>query len=97
MSSPAKPTLAPSSVASLRELARRIENLRSESQRLIAEAHAAVRQSRHLIAAALIDGAADQWLVRFPFESTSPEGWTAPAERPPGESCPVGALLPRLD
>jgi hypothetical protein len=97
MSSPAKPTLAPPSVAFLRELARRIENLRSESQRLIAEAQAAVRQSRHLIAAARFDGAADQWLVRFPFESTFPEGGTVPAERPADETCPVGAPLPRVD
>jgi hypothetical protein len=97
MSSPAKRTLAPPSVATLRELAGRIEKLRSESQRLIAEAQAAVHQSRQLIAAARFDGAADQWLVRFPFESASPEGGTAPAERPTDESCPVGGALPRLD
>jgi hypothetical protein len=62
---PPDATVAPPSMAALRELARRIENLRADSQRVVAEAEAAIRQSRLLIAAARFEGAGDLWGVRF--------------------------------
>jgi len=67
----------PPSLAHLRELARRIENLRADSERVIAEAEAAVRQSRLLIAAARSHGAHDQLAGEFPAQ-----GEAAPLSRP---------------
>jgi hypothetical protein len=67
----------PPSLAHLRELARRIENLRADSERVIADAEAAIRQSRLLIAAARSDGAHNQLIVQFPGDVEA-----APLSRP---------------
>ena len=65
------------SLAHLRKLARRIENLRADSERVIADTEAALRQSRLLIAAGRSQGAQHQLVVEFPGDVEA-----APLSRP---------------
>lgn len=66
MTSISDSALAPPSLAHLRELVRRIENLRVDSERVVADTQTAVRQSRLLVAAARSQGAQIQLVVEFP-------------------------------